>query len=225
MMDWQTLSNDGGFILGILGIILSFYFYFKSIDAKEPVIFCKTFQDIRKPSNLNTNIKILYKKNEEDEVSTTVDEVCTTYVWFWNRGRKAIRNISPETDIPDGLFLEIIDEKQGLQILDFQIRKVSSNDIKFQPTQISETCLSLNFRFLNHNDGAVIEIQHTGSYKSKLKVKGAIIGLTDGAGVKELTSMKQLGNAPVYFGMRPTSDRSFKIKSSEYPFPNNLYLN
>jgi hypothetical protein len=172
-MDWQTILNISGFIFGAVGIILTIYFYFKSKESKEPVFFYLTFQDIKKLNEENSKIKVVYD-NEE------VEQVFTTYLWIWNQGRRPIKS----TDIPDQqpISIKLLDSNKNAKILDWQLLKVSRDEINFGFVGGDKGSLGLGFDFLDYKDGAAIEIQHTGNAESKFSVDGVILGCPEGIG-------------------------------------------
>lgn len=177
-LDLQSASNYGGFIIGVIGIVLSIYLYQKNLEKKEPKCYYRTYRDIQKISSEghSSMIKLFYKTEE-------VERVYTTYVWFWNKGKRPISR----SDIPksDNLILCLSDEKEPARILDFQVLKVTRNSIDFSVSKRDDFSLTIGFEYLDHNDGTVIEIQHTGSYSTKVEIKGVILGTPEG--VKTLT--------------------------------------
>ena len=179
-MNLQSFINWAGFVIGVISSIISWFIYVKSKETKEPKCVYRTYREIHKLSqHHDTEIKVFYKSDE-------VDRVYTTYVWFWNKGRKPVRN----SDIPseEGLVLKIIDENLVLRILDFKLLKTSRKEINFSIKHMDSNSLSISFDFLDHNDGAVIEIQHTGSTVSKVEIEGVILGVTDGVKSSNLGS-------------------------------------
>jgi hypothetical protein len=178
-MDLQSASNYVGLIIGLVGIILSIYLYQKTVEKKEPKCYYRTYRDIHKISSEghSSSIKIFYKTEE-------VERVYTTYVWFWNKGKRPISR----SDIPtsDNLVISLSDDKESPRILDFQVLKVTRDSINFSVSKKDDFSLTIGFEYLDHNDGVVIEIQHTGSYSTKVEIKGVILGTPEG--VKTLTS-------------------------------------
>jgi hypothetical protein len=171
-MDIRDIINYAGFFVGILGIALSIYLFRKGVEAKDPRYYYKTFKNISKLSDEeDSKIKITYGQDE-------VSRVFTTYVWAWNNGKKPIN----KTDIPpqSNIRIDFHDEKFTPKILDYEIIKASRSEINFSATRSGETALVLNFDFLDQNDGAVLEIQHTGSSETEIKSDGIILGVPEG---------------------------------------------
>jgi len=168
----REIINYAGFFIGLLGIVLSIYLFKKGIEAKDPRFHFRTFKNIYKLSDEeDSKIKIMYGREE-------VSRVFTTYVWIWNNGKKPIN----KADIPEQSKLKITlhDEKFNPKILDYKVAKVSRSEINFFASNGEENTLVLNFDFLDHYDGAVLEIQHTGSSETELDSDGIILGAPEG---------------------------------------------
>lgn len=174
-MDIKDLSNYGGFVIGIIGILLSLYLYQKGLEKKEPRGFYRTYREIEKLSPVkDSNIQILYKSKD-------VDRVFTTYLWLWNKGRKAIN----QSDVPpqSSITIKLVDKEHDPHILDYRILKTSRNEINFGIPTVDDNKFIIKFDFLDYNDGAVIEIQHTGSYETEVQTEGIILGVPNGIAV------------------------------------------
>lgn len=146
--------------------------YWKGLEKKEPRYFYRTYREIEKLSpEDDSNIQILYK-------SKNVDRVFTSYLWLWNKGKKAIN----ASDIPpqSNLLLRLKDKQHNPNILDYRILKTSRDEVNFRITSASKNEFSVAFDFLDYNDGAVMEIQHTGSYDTEIETDGIILGVPDG---------------------------------------------
>jgi len=188
-MDLKDLATYGGLFIGFIGIILSIYLYIKGKERKEPRCYYITNRDIEKLSSIgDSDIKIFYKSNE-------VDRVFSTYVWLWNKGRKAIN----QSDIPpqSSVVIKLTDKIHSPKILDYRILNTSRNEINLKVLPLGENELIITFDFLDYNDGGVIEIQHTGSYKTEIETEGIILGVPDGIEVINRKSSKSLS---VYIG-------------------------
>ena len=171
-MTIRDIINYAGFFIGLLGIVLSIYLFKKGIEAKDPRFHFRTYTNISKLSDdEDSKIKITYGLEE-------VSRVFTTYVWVWNNGKKPIykSDIPPQSNIK----ITLHDERYNPKILDFKVAKVSRSEINFIATNGGENTLVINFDFLDQNDGAVLEIQHTGSSKTELISDGIILGAPEG---------------------------------------------
>ncbi|MHB8088958.1 MAG: hypothetical protein ACYDH2_12005 [Anaerolineaceae bacterium] len=171
-MDVQVILTYGGFFVGLIGVFLSIYFFRKNIEKREPKILFKTFREIEKLSPIDdSNIQVLYK-------TKNVDRVFTSYLWIWNKGKKAIN----KSDIPpqSTIFIKLKDKEYNPIILDYRLLKTSREEININLKIEGDNKLSFSFDFLDFNDGAVIEIQHTGSYETNIETEGVILGVPKG---------------------------------------------
>ena len=176
-MDIKDLVNYGGFIIGILGILLSFYLYKKGQEKKDPRCLYKTYRNISRLSdNQDSKIKIFYDQKE-------VSRVFTTYIWIWNNGKKPIN----KSDIPSqsNIIITLNDDEFTPEILDFQVIKTTRDAINFSVERYSETSLVISFDFLDQDDGAILEVQHKGSGETDFLITGIILGVPDGIKIIE----------------------------------------
>lgn len=192
-MDMRDLANYGGLLIGILGIILSFYLYKKGQETKSPRCFYKTYKNISKLADENdSKIKIFYDQKE-------VTRVFTTYVWIWNNGKKPIN----KSDIPSqsNITITLSDDEFSPEILDYQIIKTSRDAINFSVSRNSETSLKIAFDFLDQDDGAILEIQHKGSGETELVIDGIILGAPDGVKLMESKKKKSTFGRIISYGI------------------------
>ena len=182
-MDLSLITNYIGVAFGIISVGLSVYLYRKSKESKDPLLHYRTYRDIIKLSSTdNPNIRIHYKSEE-------VDRVFTTYVWFWNAGKRPINR----ADIPPqaGLRLQLTDPSQKLAILDYRIIRPSRDAVNFTVSRVDDTSLALQFDFLDYQDGVVIEIQHTGSYRTTVTLEGIVLGAPEGVKIVQVERGRQ----------------------------------
>lgn len=179
-LDLSMLINYGGVLLGIIGLLLSIYLYLVSKETKEPRCYYATLKDVEKLNEENSQVKILYKSKE-------VNQVYSTYIWFWNAGRKPILS----SDIPETSQLKLVFDgtKETITILDFKVIKSSRVAIKPQIIVNGNTLL-INFNFLDHNDGFALEVQHTGDIYTEIIFDGVILGASKGVKVTPHPSIR-----------------------------------
>jgi len=171
-MDVTTFIN---YLLALFGIIVSIYAYLQSKEVKDPRCYYSTYRDIVKLTKKNDDIRLYFRTNE-------VDRVFTTYLWFWNKGRKPIL----KSDIPEKskIALQLSDPSNEFQVLDSRIIKTTRSETDFSIHTTSQNLIEIQFEFLDRNDGVVIEVQHTGSYKTIVESRGIILGANKGIQVK-----------------------------------------
>lgn len=189
-MSIETIINYALGIAGIIiGVVVSIYTYVNSKEAKEPKIYYQTYRDIEKINDgtRESNVRVYYKSEE-------VERVFTTYVWFWNHGKKPIL----KTDIPASSELKLVlfNKENDLKILDSKIVTQSRGPVNATASQVDKASLRLEFDFLDHKDGLALEIQHTGGLDVMMRVDGVILGSADGVKVNTVSSEDYVNPAP-----------------------------
>lgn len=179
-LDLSVLINYGGFLLGIIGLLLSIYLYLISKEAKEPRCYYATLKDVEKLDKENSQLKILYK-------STEVNQVYSTYIWFWNAGKKPILS----SDIPETSQLKLVFDgaRKPITILDCKIVKSSRVAVK-PKIDVNGNTLRFNFNFLDHKDGFALEVQHTGDMFTEITFDGIILGASKGVKITPHPSLQ-----------------------------------
>lgn len=180
-MSLTNILNYSGLLLGIFGLILSIYLFIKGREAKEPKCFYTTRRNISKLSNhIDSKIRLFYAETE-------VSRVFTTRIWLWNDGKKPISKSDIQSK--SSILISLNDSNHPPKILDYEIVKVSRPEINFTAISLEEMSLSIHFDFLDKNDGALLEIQHTGSVETFLTAQCVILGVPEG--LKPINSKSQ----------------------------------
>jgi len=169
-----------GFILGVLGIIMSLIIYRTSKRVKEPLWSIKN--TLALPENLSSiGIKLSYHDKY-------IENIAISHVYFWNNGTQPIT----KSDI-EGAIRVVFDPKS--HILDASIvgKNPPSMDFTISLDTNANAC-NLDFQFLNRYDGVAIRIIHTGNQSTTVYLEGRIIGVSNITYVQELNKFlpKQL---------------------------------
>ena len=159
-LPWGSIVS---YSIGILGIVSSVYFYVKSQREKTPYYSFKTTSLVRNDLSKLKNIEIKYK-------SRNVTELSMTKFAFWNGGKGPIRKEDITTKDP----LLITNSNKNL-IYDVEVI-FNKNANNFTAELINDQTIALNFDYLNYNDGATINIFHSGDWGQDLKISGSLIG-------------------------------------------------
>lgn len=190
-MTTQDLISFTGWLLAVLFSGYSIYTFIKSREEKEPRCCYKTYRNLVKLSEDNA-LLITYQ-------GIPVDQVSTTYIFFWNKGRKPIlrSDVQKQLSIYFPSEVTILDYKvinvTRLEI-DFSISNLATKEeLEFVPRLPKERTpvkianrLDICFEFLDKNDGVVIEVKHTGSPEVKLEIEGTILSVPKGIECKEI---------------------------------------
>jgi hypothetical protein len=168
----MVLLTIAGVAIGAFGIIVTVVFAVRYAERKDPKCYSVTYLKIAVSEDAPHDIHIAYK-------GTRVERVASTFVWFWNAGRKPIRREDITETKP--ILLRVLNEGgHAATILDFALRKTSRDGINFRVVKQDDTTLRLAFDFLDFNDGAVIEVQHNGSATSSPEMSGIVLGAPRG---------------------------------------------
>lgn len=165
---WLTLVS---FLIGVLGLVLAFVFYYKSQKDRRPFyeVASKTLIDgIDKTLD---GLQIQYKGQPQNRITVTK-------IVFWNDGRETI----DRNDLLRANPLRIVCPPD-LEILDIQTILVSSvaNIVDLDgPIKLDDSIdYTIVFEYLDHMDYFVIQVIHTGDDAQKFSIKGKIKGVAE----------------------------------------------
>jgi hypothetical protein len=167
----MSLGTIAGLAIGLIGIVVTIIIALRSAERKKPTYHGVTYLKITKSQDAPPDLQIAFKGER-------VDRVSSTFIWFWNEGRKPIRRDDIPTTQP--LVLRIRDGTANPTILDFAVLRMSRTAVNFQAAKQNDTSLLLTFDFLDFNDGAVLEVQHIGGPLSLPEITGVVLGAPDG---------------------------------------------
>lgn len=141
---------------------LSIYLIVKYSRKKKPVWGYETRRVIGLGTNAPPELKLFFNNKP-------VEDVYETKLIFFNKGNDVIR----KEDVTDNMKIEF----KGCKILREPFLIPNRDVIKFTQkliTKKEDSLLKLNFLYLDHNDGAVIEVLHTKC--EEITCSGNIIG-------------------------------------------------
>jgi len=142
-MDWGIIATIVAVILFVISIALTL----RLSRKKDPVWAYKTTNIIGLEANAPPELQLAYDGKPVREVYKT------TFVVF-NKGLEPIR----ENDVTAPITLSL----GGGEILSAAvIRRASNDEIKFSAERVDPNKVQLGFKYLDHDDGAVIELIHT----------------------------------------------------------------
>jgi len=159
-----------GSIIGIIGIVIGIYLYYSSRIRAKPVYQFQSRKLIGRPKGvLPDEVEIYFNKQ-------LVSNLRLSYIVFWNAGTMSISGSDIVQLDPVRIELE-----PGSEILKIKISKVSRSVINFDVIKdnIQPHIANISFDYLDPNDGATLEILHTGESINP-KVLGTIKGIPKG---------------------------------------------
>lgn len=155
-----------GTILAILGIVTGYIFSRIHIPQERPCWAIRSSNIIKDYSSSIPGLSIEFR-------GVKVKNLPISKILFWNSGADPIRS----QDIPSSnpLRIEVTDE--DLSILGVSIIADNNPASEFGHTLMEgKKYVQLEFNYLNKNNGAVIEVIHSGLSSSDIIVDGEIIG-------------------------------------------------
>ena len=154
-------------IVGIVvGIIVSYGFFVISQKNKEPCWDVKSNNLIRNFGSTIPKLEILYGKEK-------VENLTVSRIIFWNNGAETLeRN---HIVLANPLRISV---KQGVKILDAEVLVSNNPHSDFSLIKSNdELSARIEFEYLDKNDGAVIQIVHTGVSSIDIGINGSIKGV------------------------------------------------
>ena len=160
-----------GLAIGIIGIFLAIFFYFKSQKYREPVFLVNPTRTviIDKENISKAPIKIF--RNDGTEIK---NDLSLVIFYFWNRGELAIKRehlLSTLKIIVDDLNTNILDFKllgYSRSVIDIRLSRSNNNPLRE---------INIDFKILEKNDGFTGQILLEGNKEAKIKLKGDIEGV------------------------------------------------
>lgn len=189
----------------IIGTVVSFYFYRKSLRLKDPCWSIRSNNLIRGYSSKLSGLKIEY--NEQNVENLTISKII-----FWNDGAETIKRDDITTANP----LRIIGTEQ-VELL--EVRPLSSsstsNCLKCELTEDKKSA-PIEFEYLDQGQGAVIQVVHTGTTSKNINIIGDIKGVKK-LRKKNVDIVKYLSiPTPLWFDKKLTSATRRKLQALYY---------
>jgi hypothetical protein len=162
-MDLQSLMWT---IVGILaGVIASYNYYKRALRDREPTALLRSNNLIEGNTSKFENLKIEYKGHE-------VKNLTVSKLAFWNNGKQTIKR----DDIPDKAQIFIVG-KGDTVILEVQVVAQTNSENDFGALLLEDgKRAKVDFSFLDHHQGGIIQIVHTGLNSQDLDLAGTVIG-------------------------------------------------
>ena len=150
----------------IIGALVSFYFYRKSLRIKEPCWAVNSSNIIEGYSSKINDLRILFKEEQ-------IENLTISKILFWNKGRETIERKDIETINK----LRIVGKK-GVKFLDAKIL-ASNNQSSQSIVKITNSgdCVNLYFEYLDQKQGFVSQVVHTGTSSQDIQIIGDIMGV------------------------------------------------
>lgn len=174
-IDLQSLANDpvvtlGGFLFGIVGIVLAVIFYARAKKDRVPCFEVVSNTLIEGLHEAIDGLELRYKGVSQQRITVTK-------LAFWNAGRETIDKRDFVGTDPIGVTCT-----SSLEILDLQVIQVSakSNSVTFGCGVTTKDDLHfypIEFEYLDNEDFFVVQIVHSGQKDAVFNFQGKIKGV------------------------------------------------
>ncbi|OGU30238.1 MAG: hypothetical protein A2057_03580 [Ignavibacteria bacterium GWA2_35_9] len=160
----QANSKSGlvGIIIGIIGIIVSIIVVLYSTKEKELYYsISKTKTQIVKAGQ-SSNLQVRY------DTLIVHSDITAVHLMLWNNGKQSIF----PTDVLERI---IITTSKDARILEAKITKTTRDVSDISLKKINENEIEINWRVLEKNDGAMVQIIYTGNSETNITIKGLLL--------------------------------------------------
>lgn len=165
-MDFERIGLIVGIFSIFIGIIISYYFYRKSLKIRQPYWAIRSNNLIYGFCNIVDDLEITFE-------SEPVENLTISKIIFWNNGLETINYDDLTTINP--LRIKGISETKILQASIIRSNNKSSN---FTLEYFKEdNKVKINFDYLDQNQGVVIQVIHTGKSSKDIEILGDIKGV------------------------------------------------
>jgi hypothetical protein len=156
----------GGFLVGIIAIILAVIFFRRGQRTKKPTFYIRSSNLIADFSSKLAKLQILYS-------SKGIESLTVSKIAFWNDGAQTIDS----RDVAQADPLRIV-LKEGYEILDVSVISIKNEANRFDVVQLEEgSSVKISFDYLDKHEGGVIQLIHTGKGSSDIEVLGIVKGV------------------------------------------------
>ena len=154
-----------GFIMAILGFASAIIIYIKVKNVKSPCYAVQSRNIVRDFVSKIDTLEMLYS-------GKPIENLTATKIAFWNAGRDTIN--SQDIASTDPLTVHV---KKGCKILDTKVLYMKNLVNRFSITTADDLSnITLNFEYLDKEEGAIIQILHTGKSSEDIEIRGTIKG-------------------------------------------------
>jgi hypothetical protein len=156
--------------IGVIGLILSIYFYRESIKERRPVFLVESVRTSIVSSDSTLSAPLVIRDLFGNEIK---EDVTTLTFYFYNKGKESIR----KEHVLEKLTLNL---NCNCKVLSYKALKISRKitGINLAKDSINDAAIRLSFDILEENDGVSAQITYVGSRDAKLTINGIIEGVT-----------------------------------------------
>lgn len=161
--EYGTLMSIVSLFIGILGVVLAFYFYFKSKKTRKPYFSRRSFNVISERVEKYSDLKVTFR-NE------VIKNLTVTKIAIWNGGNETI-NYS-DLAATDKIYIKA---DEDFSIFNAEILFQTNDTCQFKLNQNNKQ-VDIDFDYIDKNQGCILQIIHSGRKSSDLIVQGTVKG-------------------------------------------------
>jgi hypothetical protein len=165
-------ANTIGIILGVAGIVIgaivSYYFYKKSIRIKEPCFDIKSYNLIEGYVSTFEGLEVSYKDQK-------IENLTVAKVAFWNNGAETIN----KSDITSADPIRIVGVNGSVILNSKTISANNKANLLSSKLHRDKNAVYIGFDYLDRQQGGIFQVVHTGLRSEDIKIEGTIKGATD----------------------------------------------
>lgn len=175
MTDFLSLASDlarnpwlalAGFLVTVFSLALAVIFYLRSRKRKLIRYAVRSTNMVKGLVSKIESLEMLYKGQR-------VEDLTVTRIAIWNAGEETIN--SDDVASGDPLCIRV---GEGLKVLDEKILSIKNPTNQFAVERCpDQQGVVMKFDYLDSDEGAVIQIFHTGTSSDQVKIEGTIKGL------------------------------------------------
>ena len=152
-------------VISIFSTVFGVYTWCAGKQRKELSVYYKSDVLIKAGKQRIPKLGIQYDGKE-------IDDLSSTKLYIWNSGNQVLNN----SDIVSSRPPRVISTNNA-RLLDVQIIRSSDITNAFSISQKNENTAQLGFEYVDHGDGILVQILHTGNYSDlefDCKIKGGL---------------------------------------------------
>jgi hypothetical protein len=185
-----------GTSLGIVGILLSIYFYLQSREYRELTYYVHPV----KASVLKAGEGSKLQCNFQGQSLTS--NVTATQIAIWNQGERPIKRENILKPV-------ILYRTDGAPILEAIVRKQSRDvvNLALDTSELTRGRLPLSWAILEQNDGAIIQLTYAGGPDVPIAMSGVVEGQ---ANIQQVAFQSKIQSPEEQYKARVSGNRSFR---------------
>lgn len=152
------------FLLGVLGVMVPVLLYYKSVRVRQPKWVAQSSNLVRGFQGKIDQLEILFAGRK-------IANLTVTRVVLWNDGKETVRREDIAATDP-----VVIQTKGDARLLDCRLLAANSPTINASLAMPDDTHLTVEFDYLDHRQGLVIQVLHTGLGSEDVEVLGTVKG-------------------------------------------------